>query len=269
MTGKELLDAGKLSVAIEQIGEEVKSHPSDVARRTFLFELLCFAGDYDRAERQLDVLAHQSSQMEVGVQAYRNAIAAEKARARLWSDGARPGFLFAEPDYARLHLEAVNRLRENRPAEAGALLEESEDARPGIRGRLEETTSFADFRDGDDLVAPFLEVIVGPRYVWLPLEQVKSLEMPAPKRLRDLLWIPATVHCHTAPLGDVFLPVLYARSSEEPDERIKLGRMTDWRTLSDGAARGVGQRLFSVDGVERPMLEMRKVEFEGGSAGTG
>ena len=118
MTAKELLDAGKLSAAIEQLNKEVKARPADGRLRIFLFELLCFAGDYQRADRQLEVIGHQSTSAEIGVQAYRQLMEAEKARQRLLSDGLQPNFLFPPPPYARLHLEAINRLRENRPTEA-------------------------------------------------------------------------------------------------------------------------------------------------------
>jgi type VI secretion system protein ImpE len=59
-TAKELLDAGKLAGAIEAATAEVKANPTDVPRRTTLFELLCFAGDWDRAEKQIDVIGQQS-----------------------------------------------------------------------------------------------------------------------------------------------------------------------------------------------------------------
>jgi len=51
MTAEEFLKAGHLSAAVEQLNHEVRSRPTDSQRRTFLFELLCFAGDYQRAER--------------------------------------------------------------------------------------------------------------------------------------------------------------------------------------------------------------------------
>ena len=56
MTAKELFQAGRIDEAIETLGIELRSNPTDAQRRTFLFELLCFAGNYDRAEKQLDVL---------------------------------------------------------------------------------------------------------------------------------------------------------------------------------------------------------------------
>ena len=44
MKARELLQAGRLSAAVAALSEEVKLHPADVQLRTFLFELLCFAG---------------------------------------------------------------------------------------------------------------------------------------------------------------------------------------------------------------------------------
>ena len=260
MTVEELLQAGHLSAAIEQLNQEVRSRPADIQRRTFLFELLCFAGDYQRAERQLDVIGHQSATAEVGVQVYRNILTAEAARQRLFTEGLRPDFLFDPPSYVLWHLQALNRLRENQPTEADALLAQAASARVPLQGQLD-GVPFSDFRDGDDLFAPLLEVIVYNRYVWLPFEHVKQLHLSAPKRLRDLLWLPATLEAHSGPVGEVFLPVLYAGSHTHADELVKLGRMTDWLDVGAGLARGLGQRLFFSDGQERAMLEVRELTF--------
>src|SRR5437016_9037397 len=92
-----LLNAGELLAAIEQLNREVRSSPTDVQRRTFLFELLCFAGEYQRAERQLDVLGRQSAAADIGAQVYRSLMAAEQARRRLFSEGLSPDFLFPPP----------------------------------------------------------------------------------------------------------------------------------------------------------------------------
>ena len=58
MTARELYQAGKLD---EAVGAEcrLRNYPEDVKRRTFLFELLCFAGNFDRAEKQLDILSRE------------------------------------------------------------------------------------------------------------------------------------------------------------------------------------------------------------------
>jgi len=258
---KELLEAGNLAAAIEQLNHEVSAHPTDSHRRTFLFELLCFAGDYQRATRQLDVLGHQSATAEVGVQVYRNALAAEEARHRLFTQGLQPHFLFPPPPYMHFHLEAVNHLRQNQPAEARAFLEQSERSQPHLSGQMA-GQAFGDFRDSDDLLGPFLEVFVQNNYVWLPLAQIKHLTIPPPKRLRDLLWLPATLEAHSGPVGAVFLPVLYAGSSAHADDQIKLGRMTDWQDVGEGLARGIGQHVFLMDSNDRALLEVREIAFD-------
>jgi len=56
MSPQELYRAGRLTDAIKALSAELRDNPTDIRRRTFLFELLCFAGEYDRADKQLEVL---------------------------------------------------------------------------------------------------------------------------------------------------------------------------------------------------------------------
>ena len=51
----------------------MKSDPRDLKSRIFLFELFCFAGEFQRAQRQLDAVAQTSGdvKIEMGAQAYR------------------------------------------------------------------------------------------------------------------------------------------------------------------------------------------------------
>ena len=46
MNAQELFQAGKLDEAVQALGAELRDNPADAKRRTFLFELLCFAGEY-------------------------------------------------------------------------------------------------------------------------------------------------------------------------------------------------------------------------------
>ena len=262
MKAKDLLDAGQLSALVAELNEEVKRRPTDGTLRTFLFEVLCFTGEYQRAERQLDAIGHQSESTGVGVEVYRKLLRAEIARQRCFSAGLRPTFLFAPPAYIQFHLDALDRLREQHVPEAGLLLEKSGEARRPLTGRLD-TDAFASFRDSDDLLAPILEVFARDAYVWLPVEQIVKMTIAAPKYLRDLLWIPATIETAGGSGGEVFLPVLYVGSHEADDDRLRLGRMTDWQSAGEGVTRGLGQRTFLIDGQERGILEVREIEFDG------
>jgi type VI secretion system protein ImpE len=257
---KALFDAGELGAAVEELTRQVKAKPGDAAGRTALFEMLCFAGDLDRAEKQLDALGHESVEREIGVQVYRNNIKAERDRRRLFSDGLRPHFLAEPPAYVGLHLSALDRLREGNASEAKEMLDRAEGERPAPAGLLG-GSEFQDFRDYDDLVGPVLELIVKDRYTWLPFEQISRIEIDAPKRLRDLMWAPARILTPNGSAGEVFIPALYAGSSDHRDDQVRLGRLTEWLEAGEGIYRGAGLRLFLVDDEGKAVFEVREAEF--------
>jgi type VI secretion system protein ImpE len=258
---KALLEAGQLGAAIEAVTQEVKAHPTDGSRRIFLFELLCFAGEWDRAEKQLDAIGHQDLKAEIGVQVYRSNIKAERDRRRLFSEGLHPHFLTEPPPYVDLHLAAINRLREGNQGEARQTLDRAEEERPALAGTFN-GKRFEDFRDWDDVLGPVLELIVNGQYSWLPFQQIRRMEVNEPKHMRDLMWATARVEASDGTIGEVFIPALYAGSSEHANDQVRLGRMTDWKKLSDDLSMAVGLRLFLVDGEDKSLFEARSVEFE-------
>lgn len=230
MNARELFQAGKLNEAVQALGVEVRDNPTDVRRRTFLFELLCFQGEYDRAEKHLNVLADATPDTRLGAVLYFSALHAERVRLET----------FQKKDYPPIAALSNDR--------AGTL-----NGKP-----------FESFEDADPRVGARLEVFAAGAYLWIPLAHVESIEMEAPKRLRDLLWIPALVRTGPAfkgtELGEVLLPVLAPFSAQRSDDGIRLGRATEWAEI-EGQALPFGQRVFDVDGEEVSILEIRKVEF--------
>ena len=263
MNAKQLFDNGDLHGAISQLTVAVKTNPLDLRNRIFLFELLCFVGDLQRAERQLDAVAQVSGDatVEIGIGIYRGILRAEASRSQLFKGQSRqPKFLTEPPPYTVFHLKALSNIVEQRFDDAETSLKESSDVRKSLQGRADDS-DFRDFKDGDDLIAPFLEVITGADYLWLPLEDIVRLEIPPPRTLRDLLWIPAKVELHEQRTIDVFIPVQYYGSSEHAEDPVKLGRMTVWENVGEETNLGKGQRTFLIDGDERPLLQIRSVQF--------
>ena len=78
MDPKELIRAGRLSDARMQLIEEVKSSPANAGKRTLLFQVHSLLGEWDKAERHLEVLAAQDVSRETGVQVYKNLVQAER-----------------------------------------------------------------------------------------------------------------------------------------------------------------------------------------------
>jgi protein involved in temperature-dependent protein secretion len=52
---------------------------------------------------------------------------------------------------------------------------------------------------------------------------------------------------------------LYAGSYAEADDRLRLGRMTDWRGGEGAPLRALGQRMFQLDEDDRAILEIQTV----------
>jgi len=261
MTARESFQAGDLSSALKAVGAEVRDKPADQAKRTFLFELLCFAGALERAGKQLDVLAQQGPEADVSIQTYRNAILAETARRQVFSENRIPGLPKEIPSYTALHLQALHCLRDGRPQEVLPLLEEASQSYPSLQGQLNDQP-FDSVTDCDDLIGPFLEVFVGSNYSWIPWESISSVSIPEPKYLRNLVWLPAVVELKIGPLGQVLLPCLYPGSYQQPDDQIKLGRITVWRDDLQGLSSGLGQKMLAADDREFSMSEIREIEFE-------
>src|SRR6202043_1214124 len=82
--------AGKVREAEKLLTAHLREKPSDKAARTFLFELLCFAGDFARAEKQLAVLAGAGVESETGAIVYYAALHAEKTRHELFEKQVFP-----------------------------------------------------------------------------------------------------------------------------------------------------------------------------------
>jgi type VI secretion system protein ImpE len=259
-TPRELYQAGQLSAATEALTVEVRANPTDGPRRIFLFELLSFAGEWDRAEKQIDVLGQAGPNEALAVQVYKANIQAERARERLFSEGLHPHFLNEPPPYVDRHLLAINRIREGNFAEARVLLDGAEDERPALSGTLN-GRPFADFRDCDDVIGPVLELIVKDKYTWLPFEQIRRMEISPPSKLRDLVWARAKVEALDGTVGDVYVPSLYEGTRRNADDQLRLGRMTAWVPLAEDLSRGAGLKTFQVDENDVALFEARQVEF--------
>ncbi|QYO65268.1 type VI secretion system accessory protein TagJ [Leptolyngbya sp. 7M] len=254
------LDAGDLKGAVESAINIVKTNPTNVAARTFLFELSCFSGDWERAEKQLEVIGHQDANAMVGALIYRQNFHNEKNRMRLFSDGLSPEFVTAKPAYIDDMLAAINRIREGNIAEARLLLDKVEEERPAFPCEID-GVGYSDIRDYNDATMCVFEVFIKDSYVWLPFEQIRSVKISKPKTLRDLFWIHAEIEMLSGTAGEMFIPALYSGSWRSENDLVRLGRMTDWRDLGDELFLGEGMRMFWMDGRDRSILDLETIVF--------
>ena len=257
---KTLLESGNLSGAIEAALALVKANPTDGSARIFLFELSIFAGDWERAKRQLDVIGHQDTTAMIGSKIYEQCIIAEGKRADFFLKAAKPEFLATPPDYIYGLLTANNRVIEGNLAETRDILDKTEEERPAFACKINGKDA-EDFRDYNDLTSSILEVIIKDSYVWVPFEQIVKITFTAPKSLRDLFWLQATLETDNGTNGDVFIPALYNNSWRSGDDKIRLGKVTDWRDIGEDIYVGEGTKLFATGSEHKTILDLETIEF--------
>jgi type VI secretion system protein ImpE len=230
MTALALYREGKLREAIQALGGELKSNPLDAKRRTFLFELLLFAGEWDRAEKQLDLLAEANAQATAGTLLYRSALHAERIRQAMLAAGEAP-----EPK------EAADR--------AG----------------LWNGKPFTSITDTDPRIGANLEVFLAGSYTWIPMHFLRRVEVQPPTNLRDLVWARGTLETteefRLQEIGEVLFPALCPLTPRYADEAVQLGRECAWEPDERFGEIPYGAKLIAIDGAEIPLLQAGKLEW--------
>ena len=239
-----LFKQGRLKDAIAAATARVRREPAAASARILLAELLLFAGNLERADGQLDTAGTIDPSLGVAAAEFRQLLRAEQARRQLLDEGRVPEFLDGPTNTQRGALAAVVALRAGDHAAAAAHIAAAEAVRPVV-AFIADGKRIDDWRDADDLIGGSLEVLTTTgKYMWIPIERIVELTLHAPERPRDLYWRRATLSVDAGPNGEVYVPALYVCPPDEADEALRLGRATDWREVTEGLTRGVGQRVF-------------------------
>ncbi len=254
------LDKGNLTAAVESALGLVKSNPTAYSGRAFLFELSLFSGDWDRADRQLDVIGHQDANSAIGSLIFRQNLSAERDRLKFFDEGKRPETPDTPTEYVNDLFTANDLVREGKTAEARELLDKVEEERPAYSCTIN-GEGFSDFRDYNDPTMCVFEALIKDVYVWLPFDTVKKIEFMERKSLRDVYWPQAEFELTNGTSGELFLPSLYVNTWKNSDDQIRLGRSVDWREAGDDIYIGEGARIFTMDGKDKPILDIKSIEF--------
>ncbi|HEY8746370.1 MAG TPA: type VI secretion system accessory protein TagJ [Tepidisphaeraceae bacterium] len=254
--------AGCLNDAISAAADQVRNKPGEIAHRWLLCELLCFAGDLERADKHLDLIGNQDPRAASTAALFRQLIRAETARQQFFTQGRVPEFLAEPSEDLKLRLAASIRIREGASTEAAQMLEQARQASPAIKGQCD-GQAFDGICDLDDLTSSVFEVLTSTgKYYWIPMHSVQELEFRAPSGVRDLLWRQARMAVSGGPDGEVYLPALYPNSHSSSDDRLRLGRSTEWTGGDAEPSRGVGQRMFMIGEDARAIGDVTRIEFD-------
>lgn len=257
---KTQFDAGNLNGAIQAALNVVKSKPSDVAARTFLFELSCFSGEWERADKQLEVIGHQDVNAMIGAKIFQQNLKAERDRLKVFDEGLKPEFMMPPPVYVQDLVVANKFLGDGKIAEARELFDKIEEERPAFACRVNDEEK-EDFRDYNDGTMCIIEAIFKDTYVWLPMEQIIRINFMERKSLRDVFWRQAEVEVRNGLGGEMFVPSLYVNSWKSDNDEVRLGRTTNWREVGNDTFAGEGLRMFFTQGEVKTIFDLEKIEF--------
>lgn len=267
MDAQQLINQGQVGAALTALQNQIRSDPSNVKYRTFLFQLLCVQGQWNRALTQLNVAAEMDAAALPMAQTYREAIQCEALREEIFA-GRRLPVVFGEPlQWIALLAEALQ-LEGQGNAAAGAqararALEDAAAVSGTISGTFAGSVGEAAFdwvADADLRLGPVFEAIVNGRYLWVPMQHVSRVDIEAPEDLRDNVWMPVNFTFTNGASVVGLIPTRYAGTlgAASTDEPLLLARRTEWS--EDGF--GLGQRMFASDAGEYALMDVRSIAFD-------
>ncbi len=258
---EQALKDGDALAALKLLSEQIRSQPQDAKLRVFLFQLLCINGQWQRALNQLNVALELDAGMLPMVQTYREAIACEALRMKVFA-GEKVPMLFGEPEtWVALLIEALLREGQGDVAAGQALRAQALEQAPASAGSINEQP-FSWIADGDSRLGPVIEAIINGKYYWLPWNRLQRVEIEAPQDLRDAVWMPAQFMFTNG--GEVvgLIPTRYPGTPLAAGDALALSRATEWRPAGEGHYIGWGQRLWATDADELALMDVRSVVLD-------
>ncbi len=261
MLAQALLKQGDLELSLQALQQRVRERPSDPALRTFLFQLLCVTGDWQRALMQLQLTGELDAVNLPMVQTYRSAIACERYRLQVFAGLQAPLVLGDPPPWIALLIQSLPLTAGGANERAAVLRSEALDQAPANPGVID-GEAFAWLADADPRMGPVLEAFIKGRYYWVPMGRLQAVSIEPPSDLRDLIWAPAQLLFETGLSLPALLPARYSGTEATDDAALKLGRKTLWQERLKDDFVGLGQRMLVSDRGEHPLLEIRQIRFE-------
>jgi type VI secretion system protein ImpE len=239
------LDSANISSAVNLALETVKSAPKNTDARRLLIDLLILNGDFERADKQADILSNTAGELTLGMALLRGRLRAAKAREAWFKDGAVPAFPGEPTPRDQVAMLLGIALREGDASNIREALEALTSISQ-TSGLSINSNSVSEFRDVDDRLPHALEVLCSDgSYMWVDFNRIETIKFSPVASVRDLVWRPAKLRLDDGSETEVVVCATYF-SNDQSDEE-KLARATNWQELAGGAVVGVGQKAYLTD----------------------
>jgi len=263
MNPQEALSAGDVAACKAAQMERVRSAPGDAKERAFLAQIFMVEGDWDRAEKQLKMLADLEADAIDLVTDYCAALAAERMRVDVMAGKVSPSIMGEPGAWLAKMVEALRLDASGAAADAYALRSEAFAEAPATPGSID-GKAFQWLSDADNRFGPVLEAVMNGEYHWIPFDAIATLTFEPPRDLRDMVWTVGIVTLTNGGEWPVLVPTRYPASDSMAggEDGHALARRTDWSVLHEDHYAGVGQRMLASDEDDIALLDVRELTFD-------
>ena len=268
MDARQRLQDGDVRGAFDALKQEVRKAPRQANLRTFLFQMFCVFGEWDRALTQLTVAAELDPLALPMAEAYRTLIRCEMVRSGVFA-GTRTPTLFGHPlVWVPLLIEANRALVAGSYAAAAEMRDQAFEQAEAVSGTVD-GQPFDWIADADPRLGPVMEAVLDGTYYWIPMQHIGKVKIEAPADLRDQVWLPVDFTWINGGTSVGFIPTRYPGSATADDPLLALSRRTEWVPQGDtenGWALGLGQRMFTTNESDVPLMDVRHLVLGDGGA---
>ncbi|MBC7503005.1 MAG: virulence protein SciE type [Herminiimonas sp.] len=249
-----------LALRLDKVQAAIRTQPGKADLRVYLFQLLCLTGQWERARTQLQLCAQLDAGALSMATIYREALNCERDRAEVFTGRRKPHIIGVPPSWLSMMIEAQHLLAAGDSAGARCLRDNALEQAPATGGSLD-GQRFDWLCDADSRLGPIIEAIIGTRYCWIAISQLRCIELDMPQDLRDLVWLPARLTFIEKGEQMALIPVRYP-GSEAADDDVRMARATRWIDFDGDGFAGSGQRMLATDQGEHALLDVRRILFD-------
>ncbi|PXW22021.1 type VI secretion system accessory protein TagJ [Pantoea sp. JKS000250] len=255
-----------LSETLADVTRQIQASPANADLRAAFVQLLCLAGNWARAQTQLQSWLALSPQAQPTVNLLQQAIAGELQRDAVLRGETQPvlpgsAWHWCDTLLAALQAETAGDVARGSALRADAL--ELAAANPGTATGQDQPTAFSWLMDGDSRFGPVCEVINQGRYYWIPFAAIREMQFQAPASVTDLVWRHTRVQLVDGSEQVCQIPARYPLLAGA-DERFLRASVTEWQPLGDDPDQfiGQGQKMWLSDSAEFSLLSLQQVAFD-------
>lgn len=258
MSEKKMLFSGTVFDSLERLKENIRKEPARPELRTYLFQLLCIMGDYQRAMTQLNVAADMDDENKLMAKVCGPLLNCEVLRDEIFN-GRQSPLVFGEPEeWLGLMVQALMLDGRKEHEVAQGIREKALDLAEPVPGSIN-GEPFEWLADADSRLGPILELIIEGRYYLAALSNIKKMSITEPCDLRDVLWLPVSIVWKNDGQSVGFIPARYQGSVETKEDAIILGKKTLWTEAYKDVFFGQGQRMLATEKQDYPIMDVREI----------